>query len=115
MLTGQEVYSGGTPVLTRLLPDMVGEYFALEKLSKLNRTARHGWADLMVKRLGDCKEFFIRAIQDFGNDSKFVNVFIQLFTAMIKIISDCHPFWNFSTPITKATKKTRFSERSRMF
>ncbi len=90
MLTGQEVYSDGTPVLTRLTPDMVGEYFALKQLASLNDTAIHCWADLMIKRLGDCKEFFVRAIQDFGNDAELVNVLIQLFMEMIELLSDSH-------------------------
>lgn len=88
MLTGQDVYSRGTPVLTRLTPDMVGEFFALKELSHFRPREQQDWNRLMISRLPECREFFVRAIQDFGNNEILIDVFLKLFESMIDLLDD---------------------------
>ena len=94
IITGHEVYSDGIPVLSRLTPDMVGEYFSLSQLAKLNRNSKIRWTTLMANNLPKCKDFFIRAIQDFGSDETFIGLFLDLFTIISDLLADaddqCH-------------------------
>lgn len=88
ILTGHVVYRNGTPVLTRLTPDMVGEFFALNELNALDDETRRRWELLIIDHFADCKEFFIRALQDFGNEETYIDIFRKLFGEMIELLSD---------------------------
>lgn len=86
ILTGKNVLLNGEPVLIRLTPDMIGEYYALKRLSSFDNCTLHKWTSLMTLHLSDCREFFIRAIQDFGNNRIFIDVFLKLFSIMAGLI-----------------------------
>lgn len=85
-LTGKSVRKNGAPVLLQLTPDIVGEYFAIKRLSSFDDSTLGEWASLMTAQIADCKDFFIRAIQDFGNDEAFINFFLKLFEVMAGFI-----------------------------
>ena len=87
ILTGKNVFFNGESVLVRLTPDMVGEYYALKRLSSFDKSTLHSWATLMTAQLVDCREFFIRAIQDFGNNKTFIVIFLKLFRVMSELIA----------------------------
>lgn len=88
MLTGHVVRRNGTPVLPRLTPDMVGEFFVLNELDALDAYTRRQWELLILARFADCREFFIRAIQDFGNEETYIDVFRKLFDDMIGLLEN---------------------------
>lgn len=87
ILTGKNVFFNGESVLVRLTPDMVGEYYALKRLSSFDKSTLHSWATLMTAQLVDCREFFIRAIQDFGNNKTFIEIFLKIFRVMSELIA----------------------------
>lgn len=87
ILTGKNVFFNGESVLVRLTPDMVGEYYALKRLSSFDKSTLHSWATLMTAQLVDCREFFIRAIQDFGNNKTFIVIFLKIFRVMSELIA----------------------------
>ena len=89
MLTGHIEWRQGKQVLTRLTPDMVGEYYALNELDNLDDWTQQQWLHLIISRLADCREFFIRAIQDFGNNEDQVKIFLKLFHQMIPLLEEC--------------------------
>lgn len=41
----------------------------------------------MTAQLVDCREFFIRAIQDFGNNKTFIEIFLKIFRVMSELIA----------------------------
>lgn len=88
MMTGQEEYKDGTPVLSRLTPDMIGEFFALKTLSQFNRTTLVLWERLMASNLSKCSKFFIRTIEDYGNNEFFIGVLLKLFEGIVALIDD---------------------------
>lgn len=94
VLTGKTVLSqeSGEVVLVRLTPDMIGEFYVLKRLSSFDNDTLHSWAELVATQLVDCKDFFIRAIQDFGNDSSFNITFFTLFSMISKLLQkgDAH-------------------------
>lgn len=73
--------------MVRLTPDVVGEYYALKRLSSFDKSTLHSWATLMTAQLVDCREFFIRAIQDFGNNKTFIEIFLKIFRVMSELIA----------------------------
>ena len=85
-LTGKSVKINGESVLLRLTPDVVGEYFVLKRLSMFDNPTLEKWASLMIAHIVDCKDFFVRAIQDFGNDKTFIFIFLKLFGVMERFI-----------------------------
>ena len=87
ILTGKNVFFNGESVLVRLTPDVVGEYYALKRLSSFDKSTLHSWATLMTAQLVDCREFFIRAIQDFGNNKTFIEIFLKIFRVMSELIA----------------------------
>lgn len=87
ILTGKNVFFNGESVLVRLTPDVVGEYYALKRLSSFDKRTLHSWATLMTAQLVDCREFFIRAIQDFGNNKTFIEIFLKIFRVMSELIA----------------------------
>lgn len=87
ILTGKNVFFSGESVLVRLTPDVVGEYYALKRLSSFDKSTLHSWATLMTAQLVDCREFFIRAIQDFGNNKTFIEIFLKIFRVMSELIA----------------------------
>ena len=89
LLTGKNTVEHGIPVLERLTPDMVGEYYVLKRLSVFDDETLHNWASLMSVNLVDCKDFFLRAIQDFGNHSSFSFLFLKLLMLFTQMIADC--------------------------
>lgn len=88
ILTGHVFHRNGTPVLTRLTPDMVGEFFALNELNALDDETRRRWELLIIDRFADCREFFIRAIQDFGNEETYIDIFRKIFDEIIELLAD---------------------------
>lgn len=86
ILTGKKVFENGKPVLIRLTPDMVGEYYVLKKLSSFDDCTLFMWTTLMTSQLIDCREFFVRAIQDFGNNRSFIDDFLKIFSLMAELI-----------------------------
>lgn len=87
ILTGKNVFFNGESVLVRLTPHVVGEYYALKRLSSFDKSTLHSWATLMTAQLVDCREFFIRAIQDFGNNKTFIEIFLKIFRVMSELIA----------------------------
>ena len=79
LLTGKCLTVNGKPALGRLTPDMVGEYYVLRRLASFDTNTLHNWATLMAFHLMECKDFFIRAIQDFGNHTSFIKTFLNIF------------------------------------
>ena len=79
LLTGNNCIINDKPVLMPLAPDMVGEYYVLRRLQTFDDCTLHSWAILMASNLVNCKDFFVRAIQDFGSHKSFVNIFLKIF------------------------------------
>lgn len=88
MLTGHVIRRGGTLVLPRLTPDMVGEFYVLNELDSLDVQTRRQWESLIIARFADCKEFFVRALQDFGNEETYIDIFRKLFDEIIDLLAD---------------------------
>lgn len=89
LLTGRSYIDRGSPVLVRLTPDMVGEYYVMKRLSIFDNETLHSWAILMAVKLIDCKDFFVRAIQDFSNHPSFVFTFLKLLNVISQKVDDC--------------------------
>ena len=87
-LTGKSVVVKGVPILVRLTPDMVGEYYVMKRISSFDEDTLRSWAVLMAAKLVDCKDFFIRSIQDFGNHPEFIYKFLQLFNMISELLDD---------------------------
>ena len=87
MLTGHIEWRRSKPVLTRLTPDMVGEFYALNELHSLDAATQRQWLHLILSRFSECREFFIRAIQDFGNNQDHVEIFLDIFEQMIPLLA----------------------------
>lgn len=86
LLTGKSVIINDEPALVRLTPDMVGEYYVLRRFASFDNNTLRSWAELIASHLVDCKDFFIRAIQDFGNHKSFINVFLKLFRIISELL-----------------------------
>lgn len=54
--------------------------------SSFDKNTLSCWAALMTAQLVDCREFFVRAIQDFGNNKTFIDIFLRLFSVMSELI-----------------------------
>ena len=89
VLTGKSFIDHGAPVLVRLTPDIVGEYYVMKRLSLFDNEMLQSWATLMAVGLVDGKDFFVRAIQDFSNHPSFVFTFLKLLSAISQKIADC--------------------------
>lgn len=86
LLTGKSVIVNDEPALVRLTPDMVGEYYVLRRLASFSNKTVRSWAALMASHLVDCKDFFIRAIQDYGNHRYFIKIFLKLFRIISELL-----------------------------
>lgn len=86
LLTGKRVIINEEPALVRLTPDIVGEYYVLRRFSAFDNNTLRSWAALMAAHLVDCRDFFIRAIQDFGNHTSFIKIFLKLFHIMSELL-----------------------------
>lgn len=87
ILTGKNVFFNGESILVRLTPDMIGEYYVLKRFSSFDKNTLRCWTALMTAQLVDCREFFVRAIQDFGNNKTFIEIFLRLFSVMSELIA----------------------------
>lgn len=86
LLTGKSAIINDEPALVRLTPDMVGEYYVLRRLASFDNNTLHSWAALMASQLVECRDFFVRAIQDFGNNKSFIKIFLKLFCVISKLL-----------------------------
>ena len=86
LLTGKSVIVDDEPALVRLTPDMVGEYYVLRRLVSFDDNTLHNWAALMASQLVECRDFFVRAIQDFGNHEVFIKFLLKLFRVISELV-----------------------------
>lgn len=110
VLTGRTELKNSTPILPRLTPDMVGEYYALKRLSLLDDETLTAWAGLMASQLEECKEFLIRAIQDYGNEPDLLDTLIKLFDRMIGKIGPSTGMKTFPALLEELVQNYRGSE-----
>lgn len=85
-LTGKCVFRDLHYILPSLSPDIVGEYFVLEYLNKLTVFSRDGWISFFATHFAACKDFFLRSIQNYGDDECFGHTIVKLFAQILAYI-----------------------------
>lgn len=85
-LTGRYIFRDRHYILPSLSPDIVGEYYVLESLNKLTSLSRDGWICFFVEQFVACKDFFLRSIQNYGDDECFGHTIVGLFEQILKYI-----------------------------
>lgn len=82
-LTGRYIYRDRHYILPSLSPDIVGEYYVLDYLNKLTPLSKHGWISFFVEQFVACKDFFLRSIQNFGDDQFYGHTIVYIFSQIL--------------------------------
>lgn len=83
-LTGKSLFRDRHYILSSLTPDIVGEFFVLDYLCRLTRLSKDGWITFFAENFAECKDFFLRSIQNYGDDQHFGHMLVSLFKEIIK-------------------------------
>ncbi len=83
-------------VLPGLSPDVVGEFYVLQYLKKLRalkgsremKKRSEDWVRYFASNIHVCKDFFVRAIQNYGTDNTFGGLIINLLDEMLSHDND---------------------------
>ena len=85
-LTGRYIYRDNHYILPSLAPDIVGEYYVLDYLNRLTAFSKNGWLSFFVEQFAACKDFFLRSIQNYGDDECFGHTIVATFQQILVYI-----------------------------
>lgn len=83
ILTGRCFARNDRFILPALTPDLVGEFYVLARIAKMGKHTLDKWISYFVKNIEICKAFFIRLVQNYGDDKVYGYTILKIFRKMI--------------------------------
>lgn len=83
VLTGRCFARNDRYILPALTPDLVGEFYVLSRITKMGGYILQKWISFFVKNIEICKAFFIRLVQNYGDDKVYGHTILKIFKSMI--------------------------------